>query len=372
MKTILFLPSNDHHVKIFHGISEILKKDFRILFLTQGSFKNEGAEEELAKTGTSFRKIDEYEKAEPKFILKSEDVSLVVIGNDTDVIPQWFVNQCNDYDIPSVLIQDGIQFDFTRHNTKFSDVVSRKDSSSKLQKLALKLWLTKKYKKISYGMGNCTQIHVWGDSQKKYFVKKGVDESKIFTTGYFLLDKIKTDSSDSRTILYAPSDLVFSKILNQKDMKSIASTLYSVVSPMKDVNLVVRPHPREDRGLFEDASKSANIALSDSNFFDLVGKSSVVISDISSTVLEALLYKKQVIIFLPQIHDIVNDDSFPLDLVKLHAVHFAGDKKQLSDTITSLLEKKNDPVEHLSVFLGPMDGQESSRSAKLIAQLIDG
>ena len=147
MKTILFLPSNDHHVKIFHGISEILKKDFRILFLTQGSFKNEGVEKELSKLGTNFKKIDEYDRVEPKFILESENVSLVVIGNDTDVIPQWFVNQCSDYNIPSVLIQDGIQFDFKRHNKKFSDIISKKDSSLKLQKLALKLRLTKKYKK---------------------------------------------------------------------------------------------------------------------------------------------------------------------------------------------------------------------------------
>lgn len=369
MKTILFLPSNDHHVKIFHGISEILKQDFRVLFLTQGSFKHEGAEEELSKIGVSFKKFDEYDKAEPKFILDSEKIDLVVIGNDTDIIPQWFVNHCNEHNIPSVLIQDGIQFDFTRYNKKLSDVVSK--TNYKLAKLALTLKLRKKYKKISYGMGNCTQIHVWGELQKKYLERKGVDKDKICITGYLNFNKIRTNNSNSKTVLYAPSDLVFSKILSLKEMKDIVKTVFSAASSIKDVRLVVKPHPREKRSLFEEMDKSSNISLADEDFFNLVGDASIVISDISSVILEALLSKKHVIVFLPQIHSIVDSESFPLDLVKLKVVHLAENQRQLSETIQNLLLKNSEQSGNLSAFLGPLDGQERLRSAKLIAQLLD-
>lgn len=377
MNTILFLPSNSNHVQIFSRISEILKKDFRVLFLTQGSFKNEGAEEYLSKLGINFKKIDDYEKTDPKFIIDKENVRLLVIGNDTDVIPQWFVNYCNDNNIPSVLIQDGVQFHFKKNIQKsYMPFFKEKNHSNyKLQSLALKLKLKKHFKKISYGLGNCTQIHVWGNSQKDHFVKNGSDKNCVFVTGYLLSDKIqKITSSKSRIVLYAPSDLVFSKILSINDMKKIVSTVYSAIGSLDNVRLLVKPHPRENLSLFENIeNKPSCVTVSNDDFFELLAKSSLVISDISSTILEALLSGKHVIVFFPQIHQIVDSNSFPLDLIQDKVIPLAQDKTELSDCIKNLLEKKDLDFtsKQISTFFGPMDGKESARSAKLIADLIN-
>ena len=104
--TILFLPSNRNHVDIFYPIYNLLKKNFCIFPLTQGQFKNEGADDALKNLNIPFQIFNP--NLSPIDFLKNNNIDVVVVGNDSDVIPQWFVNCAKKLEIPTVLIQDGL------------------------------------------------------------------------------------------------------------------------------------------------------------------------------------------------------------------------------------------------------------------------
>jgi len=153
-ESVLFLPSNRNHVLQFYPLYEILKKKYRVLFITQGSYKNEGAEEKLRELKVSFKKFENYDIQNPKFIIKTEGVKTVVIGNDVDIIPQWFVNTANKIGIFSVLIQDGLLFDIKKSNRSISSGILKlfNKQSNKLLLLELMLIASGKYKRLNYGL----------------------------------------------------------------------------------------------------------------------------------------------------------------------------------------------------------------------------
>ena len=149
---------------------------------------------------------------------------MIVIGNDTDVIPQWFINSSHKLQIPSLLIQDGLLFDVKKLNNDFLHHISIliNKRSKKLLKLALKLKLSHEFKKIKYGQGGCNQIHVWGKMAEDYLLKRNVPKSSIKISGNTKF-QTKNDVSSTNSkqtneimILYAPTDLIQTSILDQK------------------------------------------------------------------------------------------------------------------------------------------------------------
>jgi len=255
---ILFLPSNKNHVLLFKPIYEILKEKCQVVFLTQGSYKNEGADEKLTELNIQFKTLDDYKKKDPTFILTREGIKVVVIGNDIDIIPQWFVNSASKLKIKSVLIQDGMLFEVHKNNKSFVKKLSNltKHSSQKLFQLAVKLKLSNQYGSITYGESNCTQIHVWGNQAKSYLLSKGIEKNKIVITGNpkIFPKKIENNSlnekNNAKRILYVPTDLVHTEILNEKVVLQMVDDLCSAVTSVNNTELIIRPHPREETNFY--------------------------------------------------------------------------------------------------------------------------
>ena len=210
-KTILFLPSNRNHVLFFNPILIALKTNFNTLFLTQGTYKDEGAECELQRLKIPYKTIDDYPKLDPNIILEQNMVGLIVVGNDSDIIPQWFINSAKKKQIPSILIQDGLLLDVVPLNHDFFQHISffKNKKSKKLIRLYLKLKLSKQIKKISYGQAGCTQIHVWNNLDKKFLLKKHIPQDSIHVTGNIkFVNPVKRDEIQTKNPLFFMPQLI--------------------------------------------------------------------------------------------------------------------------------------------------------------------
>lgn len=378
-KTILFIPSNENHCKIFQSIASHLK-GYDQLFLSQGSYKNEKAEETLKKLGISFTRIDDYEKKDAEFILQKENVGIVIVGNDSDVIPQWFVNLAKKLGIPSVFVQDGMMVEIKTLGRNI--IKSSKDkliqTSPKLKMLAIQLGRKKQYKKTSYGLGGCTQIHAWGEQSASYYVNKGVDRKTIVITG---IPKIYDDSmisseDEEKIILYTPTDFVRMNIIKPDYAKDLAYNVCSVVTSMQNVRLIIKPHPREDLSLYADlpVKFGSRVQISDEDVTKLIPISNLVINDLSTVGLEAIGCRKPVVIYLPNVESFTASDLFPNDVIRKNLVLYAKDKQSLFKQITKILEGRwllhEENLGVVEKYLGSLDGNATLRSAMNIKKLL--
>jgi len=373
-KTILFLPSNGNQVKIFNPISNLLEKNYHILYVSQGSFKDEGAEHELQFRNINFKKFDEFTKQDPKFIIEQENVGLIVVGNDTDVIPQWFISSSHKLQIPSLLIQDGLLFDVKKLNNDFLHHISIliNKRSKKLLKLALKLKLSHEFKKIKYGQGGCNQIHVWGKMAEEYLLKRNVPKSSIKISGNTKFQtKNEVSSMNSKqtneiTILYAPTDLIQTSILDQKTVLDIVRDLCESVLAKEENHLVIKPHPIENTKFYNSFQKKygPRIEIVNEEIGSLIIKSDIVITNLSTVSMEALQKRKPVVIFLPKIEKIVNPNSFPLDLIEKGVFLYARDKQDLTEKIDNILsngfEFSSSKLQIISDYLGVQENAVSN------------
>lgn len=383
-KTILFLPSNKNHVLLFSSIYESLKDKSNVLFLTQGSFKDEGVEKTLKELNYEFVRLDDF-ALDPNLILTKNNVGVLVIGNDSDVIPQWFSNKANKMRISTVLIQDGLMFHVDTIKKDFKSKIFSivNNPSKKLLFLRLKLGKSGEYKKISYGEGMCTQIHVWGKISKNYFLKKGLDEKMIKVIGNPKMDITQThnlqknSSNQTFTILYSPTALVEIGVINKTDKANQIRNLCDVTKSLDNVKLIIKPHPAENQKIY-DITKNFNshIEFLYSDFTLILDRSDLLITDLSTTSIEALSAGKPVIIYLPNLERIIPHPMFPHDLISKKTVLYAFDRKTLLEEITKVMTKKylfpkNDVDLVLEEYLGPQDRKASQRSSNLIINLLE-
>lgn len=381
-RKVLFIPSNANHVRLFLPIYKILKEKYAVLIMTQGTFKNEGAEDTLLELNIDFKRLADYDKKEPEFILEKEQVGIVIVGNDIDIIPQWFINSATKMGIPSVYLQDGLLFDYETPSRSIMDSFFKKGGTSmKLKNLASKLLISKKINRLTtHGTVYTTMIHVWGKTSESYLTGKGVDKKRILITGIIGGLKIKENSSqlteESKSIVYVPSDLVFSRILNQKEMEKLIHSACSSLSSL-GCKVEVKPHPREDVKFYQTLGKKyQNLEVSFGSIYDLLPKASLVITDMSSFAVEALAATKPVIIFFPNIQKIVKPGSFPLDLVEKNAAYLARDGNELAEIAGNLLKEqptsRKEPMKMVAEeYLGNLDGMEALRSANSIMEIME-
>ena len=365
-KTILFLPSNRNHVVFFNLILTALKKNFNTLFLTQGTYKSEGAEDELQHLKIPYKTIDDYSKLDPNIIFEQDNIGLIIVGNDFDVIPQWFINSAKKKHIPSILIQDGLLLDVTPLNHDLFHHISffKNKKSKKLIQLYLKLKLLKQIKKISYGQAGCTQIHVWTDSDKKFLLNKQIPSDSIHVTGNIkFVNSLKSDEIQTKNslILYAPTDLIHTKILEKKQVLDTVDDICSIVSSIQNTKLIIKPHPIEEDHFYSDFIKNyaPNVELTNLDVNTLITKSKFLITNLSAVTFEALYHKKPVIIYMPEMDKIVSSNSFPFDLIQKNILIYAKNPQELYEKIQFLINTSfsftSTQLNSISRYLGQKD-----------------
>lgn len=379
---LLFIPSNKNHVQLFNEIYQELPKN-SAFFLTQEPYKTEGSESELKKLGIKYKKLENYPKKDPSIILEQEKIGVIIVGNDTDVIPQWFIHHSKKLNIPSVLIQDGLMFESLYTQNNLPQNLFRIFKKSKIRLLLLELFLILKgqYKRIRDGESDCSQIQVWGQTSEKYFLSLGIDEKKIVITGplqKFSSSDTENFSKNEQIILFTLSDLVDTKIMKKNDVIKLIDTVCNVVTGFKKTKLIIKPHPREKHGIYENYVKKygSQIEISYQEFNELIHYSNLLITNLSTTAIEALAFKKPTIIFLPNIEKIVGPNEFPLDLIKENVFSYAQDEKSLTHELTSIMNE-NFSIDDFKTqkalrnYLGDFNTNNVKKSVQLILELLD-
>lgn len=380
-KTILFLPSNKNHVYLFYPIWSILKNKYKTIFLTQGSFKTEGAEEALQHFKIPFTKFESYKKQDPNFILKSESIDLVILGNDIDVIPQWFVNCSQSLQIPTILIQDGMLFDYITKRKPMSKISVMLTNSKKLIKLALKLKIQKKYKKILYGQSNCTQIHVWSKNTKYYLIDKNIDPTKIIITGnpkFQILTKFEKTPHKTKQVLYCPTSLIETGILDQNTVAGIVKSICHVITQLKEVDLIIKPHPVEKKSFYEKiiCQFTQKIRLTNEDINNLFKTANCVITNLSTVSLDAIAHSIPVLLYVPNLEQIVKTSFFPQILIDKKVVLYAHDVESLNTQLIRILKgdfsiQESHRKEILEEFYGAIDSNAAIRSVEQIDDILN-
>ena len=386
MKKILFIPSGSNHVVLFAPIFNILKKKSNALFLTEGSYKNEGAEKSLTSLDIPFQTFDELKIKDPTAFLKKEGINVIVIGNDIDVIPQWFVNSAKELGIPSVLIEDGLLFNFntpeSRFTNKLNPIFNR--TSRKLLQLSIKLRIQNKYKKITYGEAGCDQIHVWGATAKSYLLKKGINSHRILISGNTKMDSFNFHESSNllhvetkKIVLYAPTGLSSIGFLPKDIVFNLVENLCKVITSFHNLQLIIKPHPNENPKFYHEIIQQFDsVSISHANINSLIEKSSFVISNLSTTSVESLSRKKPVIIFLPNIEHIVDRDSFPRIFIEKNIFLHATDSDSLREQISKILDNSfvipwKEAKKMVVDYLGITNGTSSNTISNAILKLIE-
>ncbi len=369
---------------IFSNLSNNFKKNYDVLYISQESYKNEDAEQKLVELNLNFKRFEDFKTKDPKSILKEENVGVVVVGNDTDVIPQWFINCANELGIPSVLIQDGLMFDMkiARQGPLDHLLHMLAHSKIKLLFLALRLILSGKYHRITDGNSGCTQIHAWGKISESYYVSKGVDKKKIVITGrpknVSVSEKSKKREGSPTIVLYAPTEMVKTRIVTKDENNHLIDDLCSTVLSIDKIKLIIKPHTGEDLTIYEKSREKYEnrIEISNNNFHDLLLMSDVMITNISTTIMEALAENKPVIIFFPRIERIVNPDTFPIDLIRENIVLYAEEKKILLEQLNKIINgnfvlSENQLNDILEKYFGPNGVGALIRSVSSIEKLLN-
>ncbi len=374
MKSVVFVPSNENHVEIFWSISRHLE-GYRPVFVSQGSLKDEGAEGAMRRLGIGFVDLADYGN-DPAAVLRKEEAGAVVVANDTDVVPQWFVNCAKEMGIPTVLVQDGILFDF---KTSAGPRAAMRSSNLKLLLTSLRLRARGRYRKVQYGDAGCTKILVWGRSSASYLASKGIDEKKMTITGSPAVHAARNSKleADKRAILYIPTDLVHSNIVGENQARKMIEEACSAMLSSGNTKLTVKPHPREDRAFYEHLGEKYgnSLTVSYDDVYGLMAKSGIVVTDISTAAAEALAASKDVVIFMPGLEEIVPPSSFPRDLISAKAVLYAGDEETLRQRITGLLDgtglpSKQAAEEMTESYFGPAGADPSASAAQAIRSLL--
>lgn len=369
-------------MRIFSYIYEKLKKEHVTLFISQDSYKNENAEKTMIELNIPFKKIEKYDRKHPKSILQNENIGVIIVGNDTDVIPQWFINWGNKLGIPSVLIQDGLFFDMkTIKQNRISKLVGLLTTSKlKLLFLAASLLLTHQYKRVRDGLGGCTQIQVWGTKSQEYFIKNGVDEQKIVITGSIKADNIvqhKEGDKQQKFILYAPTNMVKTNLVTNDFMKEMTMSVCTTVGYFNDLTLIIKPHGAENISSYKNLVKKFGdkVQVIDTEIIKSLEKADLLITNLSTTVIDALCMRKPVIIYLPNVGNYVDENSFPRDLIANNTILYANDVSSLIKNINLVTsdsyEQQSDIKDKiLSEYVGPRDGNSVYRSCLNIINLI--
>ena len=380
-KSILFLPSNKNHVHLFHNIYLRLRLDYNIVIITQGSFKSEYAEKTLKEFNIPFKKFESYKEQNPNYILKNEKINLIIIGNDIDVIPQWFVNCSHLLKIPSILIQDGMLFNYAIKHNLLSKIPIMLKNSKKLIALTIKLKLKKNYKKISYGESNCTQIQVWGKNAKDYLESKKINPNKIVITGNPKFTTFFTKNSIPRKthrIIYCPTSLIETGILSKSCTVNLIKTLCEVVSKIPEITLVIKPHPVENKLFYKKIIKKYknNIELSSQSVECLLPDSDILITNLSTVSLDGIIYSKPVLFYFPDLKKIVGSKSFPMVLIKKKGALYAFDQNSLENQLKRILVNgfsitESTRKEILEEFYGKINSNPVENSVKEIKKLLN-
>jgi len=196
---------------------------------------------------------------------------------------------------------------------------------------------------------------------KKYLIERGEPEENVHITGrarydYFYKKDFNqlteiNDMFNNQKYKFEPNKFTILFTTNPIGNKAIEKQVTSVINAIKNLNLidnlVIKLHPRENGLIYKKILTQLNvkpIIVRDYNIFDLILSSKILLSAISTTILEAMIIGTPVILL-----DFVN-----LDISYTGTYLFGQEKyvitvknqKMLSEELQELLNNNNHYTEY--------------------------
>jgi len=237
---------------------------------------------------------------------------------------------------------------------------------------------------MGWGSSGVDRIVVMGNHYKQVFISNGIRPSKIFVTGYPLLDDVLRHSSKfNAEELFEkmglqrckPLILLITQPFVEDGLWSRALRdlfVESVVNSVKHVNgqLVIKLHPRENLEVYKMmlANKHRGISIvvtKDFNLHELLLASDIVVTVSSTVGLWALAYRKPLLVMtclLCTAENVLEDMAITVD--NMHELprtleRILQDEKLKANLLDKAWKTLNDHVYRL-------DGKASERIARLI------
>jgi hypothetical protein len=220
----------------------------------------------------------EFELAEK--LLKKYQFSAVLIWTETGLLEQIIISLAKKLKIPTILLQHGLYSDSPELITKnkFHGIIPKTSD----------------------------MILVWGPKFKEYLIKNGLDKNKIFEIGSTFFDPVFNNMIESATlqdyILLAadPYAFMYPHELTAEFMETYESMIKKVyeIASKQNKRLVIKTHPQKNTDEEEIAKQidPTIMVIKSGDIRPLIKSSSlVIVTDVSTVILEAQAMKKPVI-----------------------------------------------------------------------------
>ena len=333
-KPVLFVCSNQNHVRIFTPVARILERGgangLAIRWLTLDPYYHHGAEETLrdhgwqerislprppGDTGTPWEgnaltrmRILRHGRTAVLWSLDTARPSVVALGNDLGVLERLFLVEARRRAIPSLLVQDGVIALEPPSGASVAD--HRRLVRALLTALGLRLPDAR-----PYGLNGADQIAVMGEAFARHLIAYGVPEERIAITGqprYDDLHALKRGTATPKPlsvplpaghkiILFTSQPYVRDQMCSVGEARRIWQTVINGVKELGEGHhLVAKLHPAEDvawtRRWLADVLAADCTLTRDDDVLSLAFRADALVTVISTTALEALYLEKPVIL----------------------------------------------------------------------------
>jgi glycosyltransferase involved in cell wall biosynthesis len=397
----LFIVSNTAQVDMFKSIVKYLP-DFQFKFVNTEIFSIlPEMEDYFRKYNLTYINMNDWSMKSVQQIIGDENPDILVTGHDQSPMDILFIKTCNELDIPSLTVQDGllaaVRFDKKSVNNKLEYFYKM---SLRLFKLFFNPYRPFKYKisrlrfefkygrgySYTYGRGESSKIALFGDNTKNLLVGEGVSPDRLMVTGSSKFDdllqykdssvkeslKEKYDvPSDKKVVLVLTSWFVEAGLWTVEMRRFFISEIAKACVNFKDVQLVFKLHaPHENKrdyiNLLKDYPLSPLIYDTES-LHELISISDVVVSVSSTAALEALALDKPCLIVNLDNGSKIFKDGGVLFIEKTDSIPSALEKLVYHPWNTVDLEKMRKFVYDEAYKI---DGKSSMRISELIREMV--
>jgi len=416
---VMFVVCNGAEARLVNPVWQALKMRGieRITIISTGTIckeeVDESPDEALRAFGMPFRMLTDYRTMDMTKVLKVEQPDVVIVGSDEEFLKRSLVYAANSLRIPTLLLRLGISsnvanirrvavrrtiYRLTHHLTNIvhkylyllRTMVGLRWSPFKIIQAMLKDVYVAFSMDDAGGRFGCWAIAVAGSWEKHVFTERGVDPDKIFITGaptFDILSQVggSADTADLRQNLAIDADDKVILLLTSAyvehgwwspDMRTMFVTgIIDSLMPLLEnsVRLVIKIHPVENLDEYQEIlgpERQGVVLRKDLKLSDSINVSDVVITGYSTTVLEACVLRKPVIVL-----NIFGEPEY-LPYVEMGlatGVYHLSELKAVVEKMLYDLSAREKVLSKADLFLSQnrqsFDGKATSRITDLILEL---
>jgi len=317
---------------------------------------------------------------------------VLVIATNVGFNESYFFYQARKRGIPSLYVP--LMMYSTALETEITNI--RKSSLSEEIYKRLQELLRLPVHWVRLDKGHISKIVVWSENHKQSLVERGVQADRLVVTGSPAHDKIfqqvrnqsESDSTriyqhlaiekDKQIILYTSQPTAIHEFCTVEEQRQFTGNIIKACSRFTPYKLVIKLHPREsidDYKYLKNHPLRDNfrvVSEKDSDLYDLLYIARLVVTQSSSTGLDAILFDKDMIVI-----DYLSPVQDPMSYIKSGAALGVYKEDDLLPTLERVLsdtsiqqELRAKRKKFAADYIYKADGESAGRILELIHTMI--